>query len=109
VDTGKMTPALRTLVRDSGFAVFPVGRDEPGRSVFRRVIEEAGISSEPRREYLVAGGETEGYSVRATGTFLTSKAWLEGRKAGGVMLYGGRVHTATRTLMGELGVEIVEW
>lgn len=109
VDTGKMTPALRTLVRDSGFAVFPVGRDEPGRSVFRRVIEEAGISSEPRREYLVAGGETEGYSVRATGTFLTSKAWLEGRKAGGVMLYGGRVHTATRILMGELGVEIVEW
>lgn len=109
VDTGRMTPALRTLVKDSGFAVFPVRKDEPGKAVFQRVLKEAGISSEDRRDYLLAGGENEGYSVRVTGTFVTSKEWLEGRKMGGVMLYGGRVHSATRALLRDIGVEIIEW
>jgi LysM repeat protein len=109
VDTGRMAPALRTLVQDSGFAVFPVRKDEPGKTVFQRVLKEAGIPSEDRRDYLLAGGEKEGYSVRVTGTFVTSKEWLESRKTGGVMLFGGRVHSATRALLRDIGVEIVEW
>src|SRR5512134_976226 len=109
VDTGRMAPALRTLVKDSGFGVFPVRKDEPGKAVFQRVLKEAGISSEERRDYLLAGGEKEGFSVRVTGTFVTSKEWLEARKTGGVMLYGGRAHSATRALLRDIGVEIVEW
>lgn len=108
VDTGRMAPALRTLVKDSGFSVFPVARDEPGRVIFQRVLKEAGISSESRREHLLAGGEKEGYKVHATGTFVTSKEWLDVRKAR-VILFGGRVHSATRALLRDIGVEIVEW
>ena len=109
VDTGTMAPALRTLVKDSGFAIFSVARDEPGRSVFQRVLKEAGISSESRRESLIAGGEQEGYSIQATGTFLASKELPVARKMDGVMLFGGRVHAATRALLRDIGVEIVEW
>jgi hypothetical protein len=108
-DTGKMAPALRTLVRDSGFTVFPVPRDEPGKGIFQRVLKEAGISSETRREFLLSGGDKEGYSVRVSGAFVTSKEWVEGRKMRDVVFFGGRVHTATRALLRDLGVEIVEW
>jgi len=108
-DTGKMAPALRTLVRDSGYTVFPVPKEEPGKEIFRRMLKEAGISSETRRDFLLSGGEKEGYSVRATGEFVTSGEWLEGRRARGVVLFGGRVHSATRALMRDLGVEIIEW
>ena len=108
-DTGKMSPALRTLVRDSGFTVFPVPKDEPGREIFRRMLKEAGISSETRRDFLISGGEKEGHSVRVTGEFVTSKEWLENRKVREVVFFGGRVHSATRTLMRALGVEIIEW
>jgi hypothetical protein len=108
-DIGKMAPALRTLVEDSGFTVFPVPKDEPGRGIFRRMLKEAGISSEPRRDFLISGGEKEGYSVRVTGEFVTSKEWLENRKVREVVFFGGRVHSATRALMRALGVEIIEW
>jgi hypothetical protein len=109
VDTGKMAPALRTLVKDAGFTVFPVPKDEPGKGIFQRVLKEAGISTETRRDFLLSGGEKDGYAVKATGVFVTSKEWLEGRKVREAVFFGGRVHTATRALMRDLGVEIVEW
>jgi len=40
---------------------------------------------------------------------VTSKEWLENRKVREVVFFGGRVHSATRTLMRALGVEIIEW
>lgn len=109
VDTGRMAPALRTIVRDSGFTIFPVMKEEPGRGIFQRVLKEAGVRSEARREFLVSGGDSEGYSVRVTGTFVTSKEWLEARKTRDTVFYEGRLHPATRALMRDLGVEIVEW
>jgi len=109
VDTGRMAPALRTIVRDSGFTIFPVMKDEPGREIFQRVLKEAGVRSEARRESPVSGGDREGYSVRVTGTFVTSKEWLEARKSRDTVFFGGRLHPATRTLMRDLGVDIVEW
>jgi hypothetical protein len=108
-DTGRMAPALRTLIRDSGYRIFPVLKKDSGRDIFQRALKESGIPSEARRDYLVSGGEKEGYSVRVNGTFLTSKEWLEGRKAREAVLFGGRTHSATRSLMRDLGVEIVEW
>jgi LysM repeat protein len=108
-DTGRMAPALKTLLRDSGYRIFPVPKEDTGKGIFQRVLKEAGISSEARRDFLLAGGEKDGYSVRATGTFLTSKEWREGRKAREAVLSGGRAHSATRALMRDLGVEIVEW
>jgi hypothetical protein len=109
VDTGKMAPALRTIVRDSGFSVFPVGKDDTGKGIFQRLLKEAGISSEVRKGFPVSGGDKEGYSVRVTGMFLTSAEWLEARKLREAVLFAGRTHTATRTLLRDLGVEIVEW
>ncbi|NJD62354.1 MAG: LysM peptidoglycan-binding domain-containing protein [Deltaproteobacteria bacterium] len=108
-DSGRMAPALRTILKESGFTVFTVMKDEPGRGIFQRILKEAGLPSEARREFLVSGGDKEGYSVRVTGTFVTSKEWLESRKVRDVAFYGGKLHPATRTLMRDLGVEIVEW
>ncbi len=107
VDTGKMSPALLTIVRNSGYEVFPVGRSEAGRSVFLRVLEAAGIPSEEREGFLLAGGKEEGFEVRATGTFLTSRDFLEGRKVREAILARGKVPSATRDLMRNIGVEIV--
>lgn len=108
-DTGKMSPALKTLVKDSGFNVFPIHKDEAGKGIFQRVLKEAGISTEARRDFLLAGGEKDGYVVMATGSFVTSKEWLVGRSVREALFFGGRVHSATRALMRDLGVEIVEW
>jgi LysM repeat protein len=108
-DTGKMAPALRTLVKDSGYTVFPVPKDEPGRGIFQRVLKEAGVSTEMRRDFLLSGGEKDGYAVKATGAFVTSREWLEARKVREVVFFGGRVHSATRALMRDIGVEIIEW
>lgn len=108
-DTGRMAPALKALLRDSGYRIFPVPKEDTGKGIFQRVLKEAGISSEARRDFLLAGGEKEGYSVRATGTFLTSKEWRERRNAREAVLFGGKAHSATRALMRDLGVEIVEW
>jgi len=108
-DTGRMAPALRTLLRDSGYRIFPVMKKDSGRDIFERVLKESGISSEARLDYPVAGGGKEGYSVSVTGTRITSKEWLEARKAREAVLFGGRTHSATRALMRDIGVEIVEW
>ncbi len=107
VDTGKMSAAVRAIVRDSGYTVFPVGRDEPTLSVFRRVLEAAGLPFEQRREFLVAGGEREGFEVRATGLFVTSPDWLAKRNLRAAVIVRGKVHPATRSLLREFGVEIV--
>jgi hypothetical protein len=109
VDTGKMSPAVRALVRDSGYAILPVGVDEPGPAVFRRILDAAGLSAEERRDFRVAGGEKEGFEVRATGLFVTSSPWLEDRSLRAAVVVRGKVHPATRALMKDFGVEIVGW
>ncbi len=107
VDTGKMTPALRALVRDSGYTVFPAGRDEAGMSVFRRVLAAAGLSFEERREFTVAGGERDGFEIRVTGLFVTSAEWLAGRNLRAAVVVRGGVDPATRALLRDFGVEIM--
>lgn len=107
VDTGKMSPAVRAIVRDSGYVLFSVGRDEPSLSVLRRVLAAAGLASEQRRGFLVAGGEGEGFEVRATGLFVTSPEWLAGRNLRAAVVVRGAVHPATRALLRDFGVEIV--
>lgn len=107
VDTGKMSASLLAIIRNSGYKVFTIGKSEPGRSVFLKVLDAAGISYEERKEYLIAGGKEKGFEVRATGTFLTSRDWLEGRKIREAILIRGKAHSATRDLMREVGVEIV--
>ena len=109
VDTGNMSPALRTIIRNSGYSVFPAGKGETGRSILQRLLTDAKIPVEERKEHLLAGGEGKDFEVRATGTFFTSREWLAGRKAREVVLVRGRVHSATRDLAKEIGVEIVEW
>ncbi|MDH3383396.1 MAG: hypothetical protein OEM42_04965, partial [Deltaproteobacteria bacterium] len=93
--------------RNSGYNVLTVGGSEPARSVFLKVLDAVGISYEKRKEYLLAGGKEKGFEVRATGTFLTSRDWLEGRKIREAILVRGKAHSATRELMREVGVEIV--
>ena len=108
VDTGKMAPAIRSILRDSGYVVFPAGKDASGKDIFRRLMKAAGVGSEERKEYLLAGGAKSGYEVRATGTFLS----LPGAPGGAgrrIVLVRGKIHSATRTLLGDMGVEIVEW
>jgi len=107
VDTGKMSASLLTIMRNSGYSVFTVGGSEPGRSVFLRVLDAVGIPYEERKEYLLAGGKEKGFEIRATGTFLPSRDWLEGRKIREAVLVRGKVDSATRELMRGIGVEIV--
>jgi LysM repeat protein len=108
VDTGKLSPAIRSILRESGYVVFPAGKDAPGREIFRRLMKAAGVGSEERKEYLLAGGAKSGYEVRVTGAFLS----LPGPSGGAgrrIVLVGGKIHSATRALLGDMGVEIVEW
>ncbi len=106
-DTGKMSPALRAIVRNSGYTVFELGKEETGSSILTRVLSAAGVPFEERKGYLLAGGPGEGFEVRATGTFLTSRAWLEQRNVRETVIVRGKVHSATRELLREIGVEIV--
>jgi hypothetical protein len=108
-DAGRMTPAVRSLVKDAGYAVFQVGADEPGRTVFRRILDEAGIPAEDRRDQLLSGGKEDGYEIRVTGTFLSSRELLERRSAKTSVLVRAKIHSATRALLREIGVETVEW
>lgn len=87
--------------------MFRLDKGESGRSIFERVLADSGIPFEARKGYLLAGGKEEGFEVRATGTFLTSRDWLEARKVREAVLVREKVHTATRALMREIGVEIV--
>jgi len=108
VDTGKMSPAVRSILRESGYAVFPAGKDDSGREIFRRLMKAAGVGSEERKEHLLTGGAKSGYEVRVTGAFLS----LSGPAGGAerrIVLVGRKIHSATRALLGDMGVEIVEW
>jgi len=108
VDTGKMSPAIRAVLRESGYAVFPAGRDASGREILQRLMKAAGIGSEERKEYLLAGGATSGYEVRVTGAFFSLPA-PPGGTGRRIVLVGRKIHSATRALLGDIGVEIVEW
>ena len=108
VDTGKMSPAIRSILRESGYAVFPAGKDASGREIFQRLMKAAGIVTEERKEYLLTGGAKAGYEIRVTGAFLS----LPGPSGGAgrrIMLVRRKIHSATRALLGDMGVEIVEW
>jgi hypothetical protein len=108
VDTGRMSPAIRSILRESGYAVFTAGKDVSGRDIFRRLMKAAGIVSDERKEHLLAGGGKAGYEVRVTGAFLS----LPGPSSGAgrrIVLVRGKIHSATRALLGDMGVEIVEW
>ena len=108
VDTGKMSPAIRAILRDSGYTVFPAGKDVSGREIFQRLMRAAGIDSEERKEYLLTGGGTSGYEVRITGAFL-SLSGPSGDPGRRIVLVRRKIHSATRALLGDMGVEIVEW
>ena len=71
-------------------------------------MKVAGIGSEERKEFLLSGGAHSGYEVRVTGTFLSppGAAGGAGRR---IVLVRGKIHSATRALLGDMGVEIVEW
>jgi len=108
VDTGKMSPAIRSILRESGYAVFPAGQGASGREIFRRLLKAAGVVPDERKEYLLSGGAKSGYEVKVTGVFLS----LSGPSGGAgrrIVLVGGKIHSATRALLGDMGVEIVEW
>jgi LysM repeat protein len=108
VDTGRMSPAVRSILRESGYAVFTAGKDVSGRDIFQRLMKAAGIVSDERKEYLLTGGGKAGYEVRVTGAFLS----LPGPSSGAgrrIVLVRGKIHSATRALLGDMGVEIVEW
>jgi len=108
VDTGKMSPPIRAILQESGYAVFPAGKDVSGREIFQRLMKAAGVVSEERKEYLVAGGAKSGYEIRVTGVFL-SLSGPSGGPGRRIVLVGRKIHSATRSLLGDMGVEIVEW
>jgi len=109
VDTGRMSAPLRTIVRDSGYEFFPVGKKESGRSIFRRILDLSGVPYEDRKDFLLFGGDREGFEIRVTGTFLTSAEYLGGKRIRAAVLVRGKIHASTRELMRRFGVEIVEW
>jgi LysM repeat protein len=108
VDTGKMSDAIRSILKDSGHTVFHVGKNDSGREIFERLVKTAGGAVGNRREHLLSGGGDAGYAVRLTGSILSlpPRAGGEARKA---VLVRGKAHSATRALLRDLGVEIVEW
>ncbi len=106
-DSAKMSPALRSIVKNSGYEVFELGRDESGISILSRLLSVSGISFEERKAYLLAGGPQEGFEVRATGIFITSRPWLERNRVREMVIVRGKTHSATRELLREIGVEIV--
>jgi hypothetical protein len=108
VDTGKMSPAIRSILRESGYVVFPAGKDVTGREIFQRLMKVAGIASEERKEYLLGGGAKAGYEIRITGTFL-SLSDASGGAGRRIVLVRRKIHSATRTLLGDMGLEIIEW
>ncbi|HEX7523841.1 MAG TPA: hypothetical protein VF357_06540, partial [Candidatus Deferrimicrobium sp.] len=108
VDTGKMSPAIRSILRESGYAIFPAGKDASGREIIQRLMKAAGVESEERKEYLFTGGAKAGYEIRVTGAFL-SMPGPSGGAGRRIVLVRRKMHSATRALLGDMGVEIVEW
>ena len=108
VDTGKISPAIRSILRESGYAVFPAGKDASGREIFQRLMKAAGVVPEEREGYLLMGGAKAGYEIRVTGAFLSMPGPTDGAGRR-IVLVRGNVHSATRALLGDLGVEIIQW
>ncbi|MBE0569302.1 MAG: hypothetical protein IH576_01550, partial [Deltaproteobacteria bacterium] len=108
VDTGKISNAIRAILKESGYTVFSVGKNEPGRSVFERLARAVGGGVDARREHVLAGGGDAGYEVRLSGSSLSLPAGAAGRDRK-LFLVRGKAHSATRVLLRDLGVEIVEW
>jgi LysM repeat protein len=108
VDTGKMSPAIRSILRESGYAVFPAGKDASGREIFQRLMKAAGIVPEEWKEHLLTGGAKAGYEIRVTGAFL-SLSGTSGGEGRRIVLVRRKIHSATRALLRDMGVEIVEW
>lgn len=108
VDTGKMSPAIHSILRESGYAVFSAGKDVSGREILQRLMKAAGIVSEERKEYLLTGGAKAGYEIRVTGAFI-SMPGPPGGAGRRIVLVRRNIHSATRALLGDMGVEIVEW
>ena len=108
VDTGKISSAIRSVLRESGYVVFSAGKEISGREILRRLMKAAGIGSEERKEYLLTGGGKAGYEVRVTGAFL-SLSGPQGGPGRSVVLVQRQIHSATRALLRDIGVEIVEW
>jgi hypothetical protein len=109
VDTGRMSPAIRSLVKGAGYRLFELGKGESGKVVFLRLLKLAGHPYEERRRYRVAGGPEAGFELTVTGTFVTSKAMLESRAARAIVVVKGRQHAATRAMLREMGIEVIEW
>jgi hypothetical protein len=108
VDTGKMSPAIHSILRESGYAVFMAGNDASGREILQRLMKAAGIVPEERKEYLLTGGAKAGYEIRVTGAFL-SLPGPPGETERRIVLIRRKIHSATRALLADMGVEIVEW
>ena len=108
VDSGKISPAIRSILRESGYAVFPAGKESSGREIFQRLMKAAGVASEERKDHLLAGGEKSGYEVRVTGTLVILSGAPGGRDRR-IVLVRRKIHSAARTLLGDMGMEIVEW
>ncbi len=108
VDTGKFSPALRALLRDGGYAVFPAETGGTGRDVLARLMKAAGVAGETWRAAPIAGGGKEGYVVRVTGTCISLPPTSAGA-ARRVVFLNGKIHSAARALLRDLGVEIAEW
>ena len=108
IDTGKMSAASRSVLKDSGYMMFPVGQGESGRSIFERLVRIAGGAVEDQREHIIADGGKTGYEVRIDGSriLLPQGAPEPGRR---IFFVKEKVHSATRVLLRDLGVEIVEW
>jgi len=108
VDTGRMSSAVRSILRESGYTVFMAGKDASGRDIFQRLMKAAEVASEERKEYLLTGGVKAGYEIRITGVFL-SLPGPSGEPGRRIVLIHRKIHSATRALLGDMGVEIVEW
>jgi hypothetical protein len=108
VDTGKMSPAIRSILRESGYTVFTAGKEASGREIFQRLMKVAGIGLEERKEHLLSGGVKSGFGIRVTGAFVTLPG-VSGGAERRIVLVRRKIHSATRALLEDLGVEIVEW
>ena len=109
IDTGgKISDTVRFILKDSGYTIFPIVQNESGRSIFERLVKIAGGAVENQREHIIAGGTGAGYEVRIDGSrVVLPPEMLEPDRQ--VFFVKEKTHSATRVLLKDLGVEIVEW
>jgi hypothetical protein len=114
VDSGRMSPAIRSIVKGAGYRLFDVGKGESGKMVFLRLLKAAGHRYEERRRFRVAGGGDAGFDLHVTGAFVTSQPLLDALGVRVLVVVDERpgkerLHSATRALLRELGVGLIEW